>query len=120
MTAIAETITTKLDTACGMVVAYRERIVQAATTGEGSSDLGTFVVRLAEAEGSRDMWSRLSQHASYLSRQGEELTMPAAMTAAFNVLTNGADDTWSGRTNDVKRSYFDGMREAASQIEWVF
>lgn len=119
MTAIAETIATKLDTACGMVVAYRERIVQAATNGEDLSDLGTFVTRLAEQEGARDLWARLAQAAKYTSTQGQEYTAEMALATAFDLLSSGADDSWSGRGNDVARARFDGMRSAAQDARYL-
>lgn len=33
-----------------------------------------------------------------------------------DLLTRGADDQWSGRTNDANRAYFDGVRETAAFV----
>lgn len=35
---------------------------------------------------------------------------------AFKLISNGADDRWSGRTNDRQRSYFDGKLEMAREV----
>lgn len=119
MTKPCETITTKLDTACGMVVAYRERIAQAATSGEGAFDLGTFVVRLAEREGARDLWARLAQAAKCTATQGLEYTAEMALTTAFDILAQHADDNSSGRGNDIRRAYADGVRAAAQDVRYL-
>jgi hypothetical protein len=39
-----------------------------------------------------------------------------AMREIAGILANGADDTWSGRGNERRRSYFDGMTEGARAI----
>lgn len=39
-----------------------------------------------------------------------------AAKAAAEILTRSSDDTWSGRTNDIKRAYYDGMREVAGKV----
>src|SRR5438045_2097590 len=38
-----------------------------------------------------------------------------AAKEASRMLTMGADDSWSGRTNDVKRAYHDGVRQVAGR-----
>lgn len=36
----------------------------------------------------------------------------------LEILARGADDTWSGRNNDVRRARFDGIREGVSSVMW--
>lgn len=36
--------------------------------------------------------------------------------AVLPVVLQGPDDTWSGRSNDARRAYFDGVRQAAQQV----
>lgn len=76
-----------------------------ATDGVRSEQLASVLVRLAEAEG------RLT-----VARQINALKdNPDALDEAFTrLLLRGADDGWSGRTNDVRRAYFDGVR---SEVE---
>lgn len=39
-----------------------------------------------------------------------------AKESAVGHLLSGPDDTWSGRKNDVRRAFADGVREAASYL----
>lgn len=40
------------------------------------------------------------------------------MNTWLDMLVSGADDGWSGRTNDSKRSYFDGMRDEIREMRF--
>lgn len=80
---------------------------------------GRFALQVAEAEGKAMAWSRLSHMATYKATKGEEVTQADVIGIAFDILSGGADDSWSGRGNDIKRARFDGMRDACSNMKWI-
>lgn len=116
----AETISLKLDDACETVVACRNRVAELVTMGMDAKRISVAVMELAEAEGTRDMYSRLKSAASYHHRTDGEFTEAHAMKAVATTLAHGAEDTWSGRGNDTARARFDGMRAAAGNVEFLF
>lgn len=64
----------------------------------------------AEQAGHRHIYAL----AALLHKRGEQ---PVVILAEVtNDLANGPDDTWSGRSGDVRRAYYDGMRQAAKRI----
>lgn len=98
----------------------RARLAEMAATCD-SGALAQMVNTLAEAEGERAVWARLENVATRLVNQGQgEIEKETAMSVVYGLLTNGADDTWSGRGNETKRAHFDGVRAAASKVEWLF
>ena len=62
--------------------------------------------KLAEAQGEEIAWIRASQATS----------IENGRNALLRQLFLGSDDQWSGRGNDVKRSYADGFRGATKTI----
>ena len=40
------------------------------------------------------------------------------LSALFREAVRTTDDTWSGRTNDVRRAFADGRREALDDLQW--
>jgi hypothetical protein len=67
--------------------------------------MGEVVGQIAGYCGQRDVWTVFARLLDHL----------APMTTARDILTEMAllsDDTWSGRNNDARRSYADGVRKA--------
>ena len=103
-----------------LVVAHRAQLIELATQGRSAQDIAASALRLAEAEGERDLWYRVLSVAKHAKLSSKEMNKELALEVAFNMLANGADDTWSGRGNDARRAYFDGVREAATKVGWLF
>lgn len=87
-------------------------LAAAATAGELAHSLAAKVNHVAEIEG----WL-------YAVEYLEQFPDPAAQaTEAAELLLRGADDTWSGRRNDVARARFDGLRDgvrfAMDEARW--
>lgn len=61
---------------------------------------------IAEAEGKVKAYRIVAQYIDQL----------AIANIVANEMLKGADDTWSGRTNDAARSHFEGMRNAFSAV----
>lgn len=43
-------------------------------------------------------------------------TRAALMQSAIGMLARGADDSWSGRANDLKRAHHDGVRYVCDRV----
>lgn len=69
--------------------------------------LANSVNRLAEAEGYVYADAVIDYALAH-----ENGGVQAARDEAMDLLARGADDSWSGRANDNRRAYFDGVREA--------
>lgn len=117
---LTETFSTKLDSACQHVVAARQRVITQMEQGRTADQSVDALLSLADAEGARDVWSKLATVATYHCKSGVEITEAQVMQVVMDLLTRGADDTWSGRGNDVKRAYFDGVRSAATRVGYLF
>lgn len=91
-------------------------ITLAANPSTSSKQWGEFAVKVAVAEGNASAWARL---AAIASKNGNELTQADANEVALSLLSNGADDSWSGRGNDVARARFDGVRSACTDMQWL-
>lgn len=74
-------------------------------------------LQVAEAEGIAVAWVRLNQMAVWAEKQNETITRTHVLGIITDLLTQGADDTWSGRGNDVARARFDGIRTACSSMD---
>jgi hypothetical protein len=74
-------------------------------------DLNTWLDRKAKAEGSLDVICFMER----MLHNGFSIDQ-VKMLAVDNVLRQGSDDEWSGRGNDLRRSFFDGKREIISDI----
>lgn len=102
------------------IASIRARLADMAATCD-SGALAQMVNTLAEAEGELAVWVRLENVAERLTNQGQgEIEKETALSVIYPLLTGGADDTWSGRGNEVKRARFDGIRAAATKVEWIF
>lgn len=75
---------------------------------------GEYALRLAQAEGALAAWDRMLAVAIHQNAKGEPVDIRGA---AMDLLTQGADDTWSGRGNDLARARFDGIREACTEMK---
>lgn len=84
-----------------------------------AEDWARYANQVAKAEGVHRAWARLQQTVSYFAREGMELTDLALLDTILELLGAGADDGWSGRTNDNQRAKFDGIREACNQAKYL-
>lgn len=84
-----------------------------------AKDWGKFALTVAEAEGSYVAWARLSAMVEYKVANSTAVTEADVIATAFDLLSDGADDEWSGRENDVKRARFDGVRSACSNMKFL-
>ena len=87
-----------------------EEIAALASTAPGADALGRLVHQLARLEG-----QHRAVHAA-LSVRREGGSNDAVLRVLLDLLRNGADDTWSGRLNDIARSRFDGLRDAVNDL----
>lgn len=93
------------------LTSQRDALAVAAVTGSGYEELQRLLESVAEAEARADTVA----NAVFL------LSLPKMTneTLAFRLtydLTTGADDRWSGRGNDIKRTYFDAKRDVTVRI----
>lgn len=72
--------------------------------------------RMAEVEGAHKAWAI----AAAILRGALDSGTVADPTRLWALLLDGADDTWSGRGNDVRRAYADGVRRAVSEAVRLF
>lgn len=113
--AYATQIAAKTEAAAANVEAVRSEALKLAAEGTYAKAWGEFGIRLAEAEGEHFAWSRLNQMVSY----DPEATMEMLLGLVAQILSNGADDTWSGRGNDIARARFDGIRSVCGKVAWL-
>lgn len=110
------TIASKVTESETHVRTCRLRLAAAAANENAlAKDLGTKVNELAEAEGALDFWARLALLADRPNVNLEDNIFPLAL----DILSAGADDTWSGRGNDVARARYDGMTSAAQELRYL-
>lgn len=111
----------KVKTARSNAASYRQDVAdQAANPTVSAFDLADSVNKLAEAQGALAYWSRMRQVAEYALENGSDGNVSDLFDReTISALTRGADDAWSGRGNDSKRAYFDGLRAAAADLRWV-
>lgn len=91
----------------------------AADPNADSQAWAQFANVVAELEGTARAWSRLQLMAEYMTKKGLAISEEDVVGCAFELLSGGADDEWSGRGNDVKRARFDGIRKAANDMKWI-
>ena len=72
--------------------------------------------RMAEAEGAHKAWAI----AAAILRGALDSGTVADPVRLFALLLDGPDDTWSGRGNDVRRAYADGVRRAVAEAVRLF
>lgn len=84
------------------------------------SDLARLTNNVASAIGANDAWAHALLIVKYYDgttiAKDFSLIGPAILDSLTSKLLQGADDSWSGRGNDVARSQFDGFRNAARGI----
>lgn len=87
----------------------REKLAQIAEAGM-LAELGNAVNAVAYAEGVAE--------AHYIKErlEGNGKSEPIIALELAGRMSHGADDSWSGRGNDVQRAKHDGFREAAQRI----
>ena len=74
-----------------------------------------FANELAKLEGAAYAYNEL-RHACGAATEIEKSYLSEV---ALELLSKGADDGWSGRTNDVRRARFDGIRTACASVRWL-
>jgi hypothetical protein len=87
--------------------AARNRLFKALVDGKPSEQLAGLVNQIAELEGQ----TRVLSHAEYAIDHNEDPIKAAVAVLAL-------DDTWSGRTNDVRRAFFDGVLDAVHDLQY--
>lgn len=101
----------KVEQALHNVQAERERLVRHVADGNGADSLANVLNAIAEAEG---YLSTITTVQSIYDGHGRE-----RVTAwLLRTVSNGPDDTWSGRTNDVRRSRFNGILRCVQDLEY--
>ena len=93
------------------VINAKAEVAALAVEGAESNRLANAVNRLAEAEGRQSAVARLAAAEEFGASDSE------IEAEALSILLRGADDTWSGRTNDAKRAFFDGVRDAIESLK---
>jgi hypothetical protein len=88
--------------------AARNRLFKGLVDGKPSEQLAGLVNQIAELEGQ----ARALAHAEYAIEHNDD----PINAITFNLLRT--DDTWSGRTNDVRRAFFDGVLDALHELQW--
>ena len=108
------------DTLAAEADKLRDYLAEAAEPIGRGLDLGATVAasanRMAEAEGAHKAWAI----AAAILRGALDAGTVADPTRLLALLLDGADDTWSGRNNDVRRAYADGVRRAVAEAVRLF
>lgn len=78
-----------------------------------------YAIVLAGAEGAYSVWARIEAAANYHLRNDRVLTEAILADISAELLLTGADDSWSGRGNDVRRARFDGVRDAVRNVRYL-
>lgn len=90
---------------------HRMRLVQMMNDGEGAVAVSGPLDNMAEIEGG----VFLLEYVVRLEKAGHH--QHYIMTAITEVVLRGADDSWSGRRNDVSRSRYDGVLAEARHYQ---
>lgn len=104
------TLQAKINAIAESRIAEYTRTISDPPVFSNSDDVVRFANRVAKMEGELTVFNRIPTVAEYPRTDTEILQF------VFTMLTNGADDEWSGRGNDARRSHFDGVRKAADYI----
>lgn len=107
----------KMSGAEASLSAARVELANKATTGS-VSDIAYASNVLAATWGTADAWAQVCNLLEYgvLHDEPLETIVREVTTWALGKATSGADDTWSGRTNDLARSRHDGAMSALKRI----
>lgn len=107
----ADTTDDELD---AMLVVYRGDVIRRITDKERAEDVATTVNSLAAAEGEAFVLREYRNALAY------DATMSEVITHLTRIGLQDPDDTWSGRTNDTRRAYRDGVRRKIREaIEYL-
>lgn len=98
--------------------ALRDQLVSGAMTEDRAVALHDTVQAIAKAEA---IFALEYQVAMHQYRDVEDLTedesrVKIAEYTRDSLLMSGADDTWSGRSNDLKRAVFDAKRKWVTEV----
>lgn len=96
---------TSVDRAYDALEAARNRLYVATGERLSAKALGKIVTDIAEAEGRHATVTQVW----HLIDRCDLTPADAVAEVTRQALTTGADDTWSGRGNDVARARFDGV-----------
>ena len=98
------------DASVRSVTRLRGALVQGLGFGEDAEALAATLHELAAAEGYRNLFAQV---VAILDRGH---TTDDVVEQVQRSVTLGADDQWSGRTNNVRRARFDGTLRAAAAV----
>ncbi|MCR9292031.1 MAG: hypothetical protein NXI32_04880 [bacterium] len=97
----------------------REQLIAKLRDGTSTpNEIGGYANGVYKADGEWQVWV-LAQQAVDLGREfhaSDEQIVGDIKAMAQNIMLSGADDTWSGRCNDVKRCVHDGKLDAIRQL----
>lgn len=117
-TSLARTVDRKTTNASQNIASARLSLVSQANDDFGFFDverLAVAVGQVARAVGQHEAWR---QTGLVVQEYGDNTAgaVEAATRTLLDLLLDGADDKGGNRLNDVKRSEFDGFRQAATEI----
>lgn len=81
--------------------------------------LADFVNDLARAETLASLWRQVDGISKRDEYSAQDAVGIVARQTIRSMIISGADDTWSGRTNDCKRAAFEGQRKFLDQIGYA-
>lgn len=110
---LVEDLTKRLAKATRNLEYAHEAIAAKVAAGTDAKTLGGLVNDLARLEGEANAWAHMLNAASH------EADVTGLQVRMMEMLAQGADDSWSGRGNDVQRSRFDGLRTVADKVRWL-
>lgn len=116
MTESTEPTSPQYERAVNLVNTARTYLATAATEGKAPETLVNAVHDLARAEAVERFELDACYRLVWMQKDNPEATQEdarksVAETAAEQLLDVGADDTWSGRNNDLRRVVFDAKRD---------
>ena len=90
----------------------RKRLIDATTSQDRATSLHDLVQSIAQQEAIIALEWQVVMCVQYdvEDRNEDECRREVAEYARETLLDSGADDTWSGRANDLRRSVFDAQR----------
>lgn len=107
-----------------LVKDLRSGLALEVTNGARPESLATSLNRVAEAEGRLFVYRSAEQfvvNATAAAEDGADDVSGADVRDHLltSVVLRGPDDGWSGRTNDARRAYFDGVLDAVRDFEYL-
>lgn len=114
----------KLQNTYSDVEAARANVIECAQAGQDADRIMRFTYELAEADARRRIAERMLLATGRRRNEGDTpldlLTAVklVAIAAAGELLDRGADDTWSGRGNDLRRATFDAQRDFIRSLRY--